>query len=299
MQPVVDRLTEWAAAHAPNAARIVLIPVAAYITAKLLNKLVRRLEKLADDGDPTTQSELEKRAATLGRILRQAIGVFVWGTAAMLVLSELGVSIGPILAGAGIAGIAVGLGAQTLVKDVIGGFFILLENQFRVHDVIGVAGVSGKVEAINLRTTQLRDAEGRVHVIPNGAITVVTNYTREWSVAVLDVGVPYGEDMDRVLSVLRRVGDGLEQDPVFGKKLLQKFEYPGIETFGEWAVVVRMSVRTLPQERWDVAREVRARVKKAFDESGIEIPFRHVTVQLDGRAAEGLKGGKPGEGAAR
>ncbi len=298
MQPVVARLTEWGAAHVPNAFRIVLIPVAAYVTIKLLNKLVRRLEKLADDGDPATQSELEKRAATLGRILRQAIGVFVWGTAAMLVLSELGISIGPILAGAGIAGIAVGLGAQTLVKDVIGGFFILLENQFRVHDVIGVAGVSGKVEAINLRTTLLRDAEGRVHVIPNGAISVVTNYTREWSVAVLDVGVPYGEDMDRVLSVLRRVGDGLEQDPVFGKKLLQKFEYPGIETFGEWAVVVRMSVRTLPQERWDVAREVRARVKKAFDESGIEIPFRHVTIELHGKAAEGLQGGKAGNGAA-
>ena len=299
MQPVVDRLTEWAAAHVPNAFRIVLIPVAAYVTIKLLNKLVRRLEKLADDGDPVTQSEIEKRAATLGRILRQAIGVFVWGTAAMLVLSELGISIGPILAGAGIAGIAVGLGAQTLVKDVIGGFFILLENQFRVHDVIGVAGVSGKVEAINLRTTLLRDVEGRVHVIPNGAISVVTNYTREWSVAVLDVGVPYGEDMDRVLSVLRRVGDGLEQDPVVGKRLLQKFEYPGIETFGESAVIVRMLVRTLPQERWDVARELRARVKKAFDESGIEIPFRHVTVQLDGKGAEGLKSGKAGEGAAR
>jgi len=299
VQPVVDRLTEWAATHVPNAFRIVLIPVAAYVTIKLLNKLVRRLEKLADDGDPVTQSEIEKRAATLGRILRQAIGVFVWGTAAMLVLSELGISIGPILAGAGIAGIAVGLGAQTLVKDVIGGFFILLENQFRVHDVIGVAGVSGKVEAINLRTTLLRDAEGRVHVIPNGAISVVTNYTREWSVAVLDVGVPYGEDMDRVLSVLRRVGDGLEQDPVVGKRLLQKFEYPGIETFGESAVIVRMLVRTLPQERWDVARELRARVKKAFDESGIEIPFRHVTVQLDGKAAEGLKGGKAGESAAR
>jgi moderate conductance mechanosensitive channel len=298
VQPVVDRLTEWGAAHVPNAFRIVLIPVAAYVTIKLLNKLVRRLEKLADDGDPATQSELEKRAATLGRILRQAIGVFVWGTAAMLVLSELGISIGPILAGAGIAGIAVGLGAQTLVKDVIGGFFILLENQFRVHDVIGVAGVSGKVEAINLRTTLLRDAEGRVHVIPNGAISVVTNYTREWSVAMLDVGVPYAEDLDRVLSVLKRVGGGIEQDPVVGRKLLQKFEYPGIETFGESAVIVRMLVRTLPQERWDVARELRARVKKAFDESGIEIPFRHVTVQLDGKAAEGLKGVKARDGAA-
>ncbi len=299
MQPLLDRLNEWATAHVANAFRIVLIPIAAYVTTKLLRKVVRRLEKLADDGDPTTQSELEKRAETLGRILRQVIGVFVWGTAAMLVLSELGISIGPILAGAGIAGIAVGLGAQTLVKDVIGGFFILLENQFRVHDVIAVAGVSGAVEAINLRTTVLRDAEGRVHVIPNGAISVVTNFTREWSVAVLDVGVAYAEDLDRVYSVLRRVGGDLERDPVFGKKLLQRFEYPGIETFGESAVVVRMLVRTQPQERWNVAREMRSRVKKAFDESGIAIPFPHVTIEMGKSAAAGSARVEAGESAPR
>jgi moderate conductance mechanosensitive channel len=281
----IDLLLEWASAHVPNAARIVLIPILAFIIVKVLNKLIRRLEKLADDGDPTTQSELEKRAATLSRILRQAAAVFVWGTAAMLVLSELGVSIGPILAGASIAGVAVGFGAQTLVKDMIAGFFILLENQFRVHDVIAVAGVSGTVEAINLRTTILRDVEGRVHVIPNGSISVVTNFTSGWSCAVLDVGTAYGEDTDRVLAVLRGVGEEIENDPVFGKKLLGKFEYPGIETLGESSVVLRMTVRTLPQERWSVQRELRARVKKAFDESGIEIPFRQLAVRIAGDAA--------------
>jgi moderate conductance mechanosensitive channel len=281
----IDRLSEWAAAHVPNASRIVLIPIAAFVTVRILNKLIRRLERLADDGDPAIQSELEKRAATLSRILRQSVAVFVWGTAAMLVLSELGVSIGPILAGASIAGVAVGFGAQALVKDMISGFFILLENQFRVHDVIGVAGVSGTVEAINLRTTILRDQEGRVHVIPNGAIAVVTNYTREWSCAVLDVSTAYKEDTDRVLSVLRQVGEGLEKDPVLGRKLLGKFEHPGIETLGESSVVVRMTARTLPQERWNVQREMRARVKKAFDESGIEIPFRQLTVRIEEDAA--------------
>jgi small conductance mechanosensitive channel len=120
-----------------------------------------------------------------------------------------------------------------------------------------------------------------VHVIPNGSISVVTNFTREWSVALLDVGVPYGEDTDRVLSVLKRVGAGLEQDPDFGRKLLGKFEFPGIETFGESAVVLRMTVRTLPQERWNVAREMRARVKRAFDENGIEIPFPHRTLRIE------------------
>ncbi len=287
MEPLVNRLSEWAATHVPNAFRIVLIPIAAYVTTKLLRRLVRRLEKLAGDGDPATQTELEKRAATLGRILRQVIAAFVWGTAAMLVLSELGVSIGPLLAGAGIAGVAVGLGAQTLVKDMIAGFFVLLENQFRVGDVITVAGVSGEVEAINLRTTVLRDGEGRVHVIPNGSISVVTNFTREWSVAVLDVRVPYSEDLDRVLLVLEQVGDGLEHDADVAKKLLQRFEYPGIEMLGDSAVVVRMQVRTVPQERWNVAREMRARVKKAFDANGIEIPFPHVTIEMGKKASGG------------
>ena len=288
MQPTIDRLAEWASAHVPNAFRIVLIPIAAWITIKIVNRLTRRLEKLADDGDAAVQSELEKRAQTLGRILRQAAAVFVWGTAAMLVLSELGVSIGPILAGASIAGVAVGFGAQTLVKDMISGFFILLENQFRVHDVVGIAGVSGTVESINLRTTVLRDAEGRVHVIPNGSISVVTNFTREWSVALLDVRVPYGKETDRALEVLRRVGEDLERDPEHGRKLLGKFEFPSIETLGESAVVARMTVRTLPQERWNVAREMRARAKKALDENGIEIPFPHLTLRLEESAAEAL-----------
>jgi small-conductance mechanosensitive channel len=299
MQPLIDRLATWAIGHVANAARIVLIPLVALVTIKILYNLIGRLEKLADDGDPTTQTELEKRAATLARILRQAVAVFVWGTAAMLVLSELGVSLGPILAGAGIAGIAVGLGAQTLVKDMISGFFILLENQFRVHDVVSIAGVSGTVEAINLRTTVLRDVEGRVHVIPNGAISVVTNFTREWSVALLDVGVPYGEDTDRALSVLRRAGEGLERDPAIARKLLGRFEYPGIEKFSDSAVMVRMLVRTLPQERWSVEREMRARVKREFDESGISIPFPQVSVRIEGEAGGATRGPAAGETAPR
>lgn len=284
MDALLQRLGEWVIAHLPNVIRACLVLVAAWVVIKALHKVIRRLERLADDGDDSSVSEREKRAQTLGRILRQVVAVFVWGIAAMSVLSELGVSIGPVLAGAGIAGVAVGFGAQTLVKDVISGFFVLLENQFRVNDVIETAGVSGVVESMNLRTTVLRDVQGRVHIVPNGSIAVVTNYTREWSRAVLDVGVAYKEDTDRVLAILREVGSSMEADPVFGKRLRGPFEYPGIEQFGESAVILRVTVRTAPQERWSVVREMRARVKKAFDEHGIEIPFPHRTIVLEGAA---------------
>jgi small-conductance mechanosensitive channel len=293
VQPLLDRLSDWAGSHVPNAFRIVLIPLAAFVTIRLMNRLIRRLEMLADDGDPDTESEIEKRAATLGRVLRQVVVFFVWGTAAMLILTELGVSIGPILAGAGIVGVAVGFGAQALVKDMISGFFILLENQFRVHDVVSAAGVSGTVEAINLRTTVLRDVEGRVHVVPNGAITVVTNYTSEWSQALLDVGIPYRQDVDRAMAVLREVGASIEADPAYGKRILGRFEYPGIETLGDSSVVLRMSVRTQPHDRWHVRREMRARVKKAFDANGIETPFRRVTIDLDPASADAFRGRGP------
>ena len=278
MENLWVRLQEWGVGHVSNAIRIVLIPVGAWLLTKGIGKLVKRIESLVDDGDSATQTEAEKRAATLGKISRQVTAVFVWGTAAMLVLSDLGVPIAPILTGAGILGLAVGFGAQTLVKDVITGFFILLENQFRVGDVIQTAGVSGAVEAINLRTTVLRDGEGRVHVIPNGSIAVVTNFTHGYSRAVVDVGVAYREDTDRVAAVLERVGSDMEADPAWAARLAGKFQVPGVESFGDSSVVVRVMVDTKPQERWNVLRELRRRIKKAFDEEGIEIPFPQLTL---------------------
>ena len=208
----------WAMDHVPNALRIVFTPIMALGALRIGRRLIRRLEGLADDGDPATSGEREGRAQTLAKVARQALTVFVWGIAGMIVLGELGVSIGPILTGAGVAGLAVGFGAQALVKDVISGFFILLENQFRLNDFVSTAGVSGFVESMSLRTTILRDNEGRVHVIPNGSVGVVTNFTRDFSRAVVDVGVPYTEDLDRCLAVLKEVGDAMERDPVFGDR---------------------------------------------------------------------------------
>jgi small conductance mechanosensitive channel len=216
---------------------------------------------------------MEKRAKTLGRILRQSVAVGIWALAAVTILSEVGVAIGPLIAGAGIAGVAVGFGAQSLVKDVISGFFMLLENQFRVGDVVTLASVTGQVEAVNLRTTVLRDIEGAVHVVPNGTISVVTNLTRGWSRALLDVAVAYREDTDRCIAILRQVGVQMEADPNFSSRLSEPFEYPGVEALGDSAVVLRVMVRTRPGEQWNVARELRRRIKQAFDTHGIEMPF--------------------------
>jgi len=275
---MLETLRTWAAANAPNVVRVVLILLLAWFVHHVLRTLIRRLERIAVDDDPSNVSEREKRAQTLSRILRQASFVLVWSVAVMLVLGELGVDLKPILAGAGILGLAVGFGAQTLVKDVITGFFILLENQIRVGDVVTAAGCSGQVEAVNLRTTVLRDVDGKTHIIPNSAITVVTNATRDWARALLDIGVAYKEDTDRCLAVLREVGSELERDPLYGKKLLGSFEYPGVQALGDSAVVLRMVAKTLPQEGLVVQRELRRRVKKAFDARDIEIPFPHVKV---------------------
>ena len=278
---MANTIRVWAEAHTQNTLRIVLILVLAWLIHRLLRSIIKRIERISDDGDPHTTSELEKRAQTIGRILRQASSVLIGSVTAMLVLAEFGVDLKPILAGAGILGLAVGFGAQTLVKDVITGFFILLENQIRVDDTITAAGCTGVVEAVNLRTTVLRDYDGTTHIIPNSSITVVTNATRDWSRALLDVGVAYKEDTDRCVLVLREVGASIEKDPLFARKLLGSFEYPGVVKLGDSAVVLRVLVKTQAQDGPVVLRELRRRVKKAFDKADIEIPFPHIKLVRD------------------
>jgi small conductance mechanosensitive channel len=282
---MTDTIRAWVEAHAPNTIRIVLILVLAWLVRRVLRSIIKRIETISDDGDPHTASELEKRAHTISRILKQASSVLVWSVTIMLVLGEFGVDLKPILAGAGILGLAVGFGAQTLVKDVITGFFILLENQIRVGDTITAAGCTGEVEAVNLRTTVLRDLDGTTHIIPNSSITVVANATRDWARALLDVGVAYKEDIDRCESVLREVGVSFEKDPAFARKLIGPFEYPGVVKLGEDAVILRIVVKTLPHDGPAVLRELRRRVKKAFETAGIEIPFRHMKVVRDREGA--------------
>ena len=198
-----------------------------------------------------------------------------------MVTAECGIAIGPLLAGAGIAGLAIGFGAQSLVKDVISGFFIILENQIRVGDVVTIAGAGGIVEEISLRTIRLRDVEGRVHIVPNGLIEVATNFTHEWSRALVEIPVAYKEDVDRVIAVLQEVGEELRADPDFSDLILEPMTVQGLDSFGDSSVNIRIFFKTVPIRQWDVAREFRKRVKKTFDQQGISIPFPHRTVFIE------------------
>jgi len=267
--------------------RVGLVLVLAFVAYRLVAIIVTRVEKSIQDEDPTTQSEVEKRAETLGRIVRQVSLVVILLVSGMLIMREFGFEIGPLLAGAGIAGVAVGFGAQNLVRDLITGFFLLFENQVRVGDVVEVAGKSGLVEALNLRTTVLRDLGGNVHVIPNGSIDTVTNMTREWARALLDVGVAYKENVDHVMDTLREVGKTMEEDPEWQNKILEPLEILGVDAFADSSVNIRIMMKTRPLMQWSVGREMRRRIKNRFDELGIEIPFPHVTLYA-GEGAQGI-----------
>jgi small conductance mechanosensitive channel len=198
----------------------------------------------------------------------------------MIILGQVGVEIGPLLAAAGIAGVAIGFAGQSLVKDIINGFFILLEDQIRVGDIVEVGGISGVVEKINLKLTRLRDLEGNVHFIPNSIIDIVSNKTKEYSCYLLDIGVAYREDADEVMEVIKDIDKEMREDPDWKDQILQPIEIFGLDRFDDSAVVVRARTRTLPAKQWGVGREFKRRIKKRFDEMDIEIPFPHTTLYI-------------------
>ena len=258
---------------------IVLIVILAWIARKILKIAIKRFEKSLEQEGVVT-SERVKRAKTLSGIISTSISAIIYAVALMMFITECGVNIAPLIAGAGIAGLAIGFGAQSLVKDVISGFFLIMEDQIRVGDVANVAGVGGLVGSINLRTTRLRDLEGKVHIIPNGSIVVATNLTKDWSRALVEIGVAYKENVDNVISVLKEVGEELRNDPAFKEVILEPMTVQGLNSFGDSSINIRLFFKTLPIKQWDVAREFRKRVKKAFDEKGIEIPFPHRTIYM-------------------
>lgn len=268
---------------------IVLIVLGAWIVKKVLDAAINRFEKHFEQKG-AVPSEVEKRAKTLGGILHTTLIISIYVMAGIIILSELGIAVGPLLAGVGIASIAIGFGAQSLVKDVINGFFLLLEDQIRVGDVVNIAGMGGLVEAVNLRTTRLRDVEGRVHIIPNGLIEVATNFTKDWSRALLEIGVAYKEDIDQVIEVLKKVGEEMRAEPDYAPVILEPMTVLGVDSFGESSVNIRLFFKTVPLKQWEIAREYRRRLKKAFDAAGIEIPFPHRTVYIgEGKSMGKLK----------
>jgi len=258
--------------------RVIGIVVGAFVLLKMINIAIMHVENLVEDDDTTTTSETEKRAKTLGKIINNAALVLVIGVAIMMILSEFGMNITPIITGAGIAGLAVGFGAQNLVRDVISGFFLILEDQIRVGDVAVINGTGGLVEAIRLRTTVLRDLEGVVHIFPNGEITQVANRTKEFSYYVINVGIAYKESVDEVMEVLKTTGDQLAQDPDFSSFILAPLEILGVDDFGDSQVTIKIRIKTIPLKQWMVGRELRRRIKNTFDSKGIEIPFPHLSV---------------------
>jgi small conductance mechanosensitive channel len=224
--------------------------------------------------------EFQKRTQTLVSIVRYALVFTILIVASMTLLREFGIEIGPILAAAGIVGLAVGFGAQSLVKDVISGFFILLEDQIRVGDVVQIAGKGGLVEKINLKTTILRDLAGNVHYVPNGHIDVVTNMTKEFSRYVFDIGVAYREDVDEVIEVIKEVDEELRSDPDYKDDIIEPIEILGLDQFANSSIIIKARTTTVPIKQWRVGREFNRRLKKKFDKRNIEIPFPHVTLYV-------------------
>ncbi|HET9234588.1 MAG TPA: mechanosensitive ion channel family protein [Candidatus Eisenbacteria bacterium] len=263
--------------HGLKIAVILLVAIVGY---RIIKGISLRFEKSVQDEDPLLHSESEKRAETLGRVIRQVSLVTVGIIAGMGILRELGFDVGPLIAGAGIAGLAVGFGAQNLVRDIITGFFIIFENQIRVGDVVEVAGKTGKVEQVSLRTTVLRGSDGSVHVVPNGQITTVTNMTREWSQVVLDVSIDYKEDMNRVLEVLKNAGQELAEDPGWRTRVLEPLTILGVNALSSNAVEVQVTLKTAPGAQFEVGRELRRRIKDSFDGAGIRIPGPQTTLVM-------------------
>lgn len=259
--------------------RILLILILLWFLMRFVKVLLGRLEKrMLSTETGGLPSESQKRAETIVRLLRQAAIIMLWLTGVLMILRELGVEIGPILASAGIAGLAIGFGAQNLVRDVISGFFLIIENQVRVGDVAIVNGTGGLVEAVNFRTLILRDLSGVVHVFPNGTISTLANLTQEWSAYVFDIGVAYKEDVDNVMALMKEVGQELRQDEHFGPMLIEDIEIFGVDAFADSAVVIKGRLRTKPIKQWEVGREYRRRLKIAFDRVGVEIPFPHRSI---------------------
>lgn len=263
---------------------IILRGIAIFITIGLLIVVLETndflKEYLLAEKRKGKKKGVSQKTKTLVPMINTAIKIATGFIGGIVILDQLGVNTGPILAGAGIVGLAVGFGSQTLVKDLINGLFILFEESIRVGDYADVGKNEGIVESVGLRTIRLRDVSGNIHVVPNSSIDTITNMSKEFSRTILDIGVAYKEDVDEVMEIMREVGEGMRNDPEIGKGILEPIEIFGLQKFDDSAVVIRARLTTKPLKQWGMKREFNRRVKKAFDERGIEIPFPHRTIYV-------------------
>ena len=280
--------------------RVILVIAAIYIGLRVLQRFlgpaIRATVSAQMEGEP--EVEVEKRVDTLSHVVYRTIWTVAVLIGLLTILPELGINISALLAGAGLIGLAIGFGAQSLVKDVISGLFVLIENQYGKGDVVNIAGIGGLVEDVNLRRTLLRDLDGTVHSIPNGEVAVSSNLTRAWSRVNIMISVSYADDLDHVFAVINRVGEDMANDPDWSKDIIAAPKALGVEGFGDSGIDIRVLGDTQPIRQWDVMRELRRRLKKAFDEEGIEIPFPHRTLVTAGqKAADGFVVRRTGDGA--
>jgi moderate conductance mechanosensitive channel len=276
---------DWLTTHGARiGALLVLALVASWIARRVIPRTVRlalarqRVDQIEEAQEAIAVEEMAKRASTLATVIVRSIEVTAFALAAIIALGEAGFQLGPLIAGAGVVGLAIGFGAQTLVRDVLGGLFILLENQYAEGDVVNIAGIGGTVSAVNLRRTVLRDIDGIVHTVPNGEVGISSNLTRSFARVNLDVTVGYGEDLDRVRDVIDAVGAELAADPEWSPKILEPPAVLRVNALGDSGIDVKVLGSVRPMKQWEVAGELRKRIKQAFDREGIEIPYPHRVV---------------------
>jgi len=277
-------LSSLGAGNLATIARIGLILTLAAIALVAIRRLVPKLREMVASRQDSKEGG--QRVRTLSRVLRYSLSMLVIALTTVLVLGELGMSVGPILGAAGVVGIAVGFGAQTLVKDYFTGFFLLLENQIRQGDVVEAGGKAGVVEDLTLRYLRLRDYSGNVHFVPNSMISTVTNMTLGFAYAVMDVGVAYGTDLSHAMQIMRNTAQRLRADCMFQESILDDLEIAGVEKWADSAVIIRCRFRVAPLKQWDVRRANLLHLKEAFDREHIEIPFPHRKIITDARAGE-------------
>ena len=288
-QKFTESLTEWVITELPS---LIILIVLLFVTLAVVSFFIKRLKKILTKRmvnkteEPNT--EVEKRLNTLMGIVKTTGFIIIWVIFIMIFLKKINIDIAPLLAGAGILGLAVGFGAQELVRDYITGFFILLENQIRTGDVAIINGTGGLVEKIEMRTITLRDLSGTVHIFQNGKINSISNMTKEWSAMVFDIGVAYKEDLNKVMKLMKEVADKMMEEEDYESKILEPMEIFGLDSFGDSALVVKGRIKTKPIQQWSIGREYRKRLKEVFDEHKIEIPFPHQTIYW-GEEIEPLK----------
>ena len=267
----VDSIIPWLLNHG---IRIVFIAVFAYILIRILNKFIERAVRIAVVADSQISPDSEKkREETLIHIFKFTIKVVIWIIAGLMILEEFGVQIAPILAAAGIVGIAFGFGGQYLIKDIISGLFIILENQYRIGDIVAFDKFSGLVENITLRKTTLRDMDGTVHHIPHGEVKTVSNYSKDFSRINLNVGIAYNSDLEKVIRLVNRVGQELFNDDNFKEMLVTPPQFLRVDNLEDSSVVIKIVADTKPLKQWELTGELRKRLLIAFNKEGIEIPF--------------------------